>query len=330
MIRYVAGRFLWAVPMVFGITTLIFVLLELAPGDPANLYIGRGMTAETIEQIRTNLGLDQPAPVRYGRWLASAARGDLGISTSRNAPVTSVIAAALPNTLMLAGVAFAAAFLLGILLGVIQAVRQYSLLDSVLSAVALFFYSMPSFWLALMLVLTFSLAARNVWDWPIWFPASAVVSVDHEFMSLSERIVDRLRHLFLPALTLTLVLAAGVARFMRGSMLEVIRQDYVRTARAKGLPESRVVFKHALRNALIPIATLAGLYLPFLFSGAVFIETVFAWPGMGRLIVDAITARDYPVVMGASMAFATMVVVGNLLADLLYAVIDPRIRHGRT
>ena len=328
MIRYVARRMAWAVPMVFGITTLVFVLLEMAPGDPATLYIRRGMTAETVEQIRTNLGLDRPAHVRYGRWLASAARGDLGVSTSRHAPVREVIASALPNTLVLAAVAFGAAFLLGIVLGVIQAVRQYSLLDSVLSALALFFYSMPSFWLALMLVLVFSLLARNVWEWPIWFPASGMVSVDYEFLDTGARIADRLRHLFLPALSLTLVLAAGIARFMRGSMLEVVRQDYVRTARAKGLPESRIVFKHALRNALVPIATLAGLYLPFLFSGAVFIETVFAWPGMGRLIVDAITARDYPVVMGASMVFAIMVVVGNLMADLLYAIIDPRIRHG--
>lgn len=328
MTRFVGRRLLAAIPMVLGITTLIFVLLELAPGDPANLYITRGMTPETVEQIRANMGLDRPAPVRYVRWVSSAARGDLGISTSRNAPVRTVIADALPNTLVLAGVAFGAAFLIGIILGVIQAVRQYSLLDSSLSVVALFFYSMPSFWLALMLIMTFSLAARNVWHWPIWFPASGVVSVDHEFMTASGRLADRLRHLFLPALSLTLVLAAGVARFMRASMLEVIRLDFVRTARAKGLPEWKVIFKHALRNALVPIATLAGLYLPFLFSGAVFIETVFAWPGMGRLLVDSITARDYPVVMGASMVFATMVVAGNLLADVLYAVIDPRIRRG--
>ena len=327
MIRYVLRRMLWAFPMVFGITTLVFLLLEFAPGDPASLYITRGMSAETVEQIRTNMGLDRPAPVRYARWLSAAARGDLGISTSRNMPVRDVIAAALPNTLVLATVAFVAAFLLGIALGVVQAVRQYSAVDSVLTVLALFFYSMPSFWLALMLVLVFSLMARNVWDLPFWFPASGIVSVDHEFMGPGDQLVDRLRHLFLPALSLTLVLAAGIARFMRGSMLEVVRQDYVRTARAKGLPESRVVFKHALRNALVPIATLAGLYLPFLFSGAVFIETVFAWPGMGRLMVDAITARDYPVVMGVSMVFAVMVVVGNLVADLLYAIVDPRIRH---
>ncbi len=205
--------------------------------------------------------------------------------------------------------------------------RQYSLVDSVLSVVALFFYSMPSFWLALMLILVFSLFARNVWEWPIWFPASGMTSIDHEFMSGWEKVSDRARHLFLPALSLALVLTAGIARYMRGSMLEVIRQDYIRTARAKGLPERSVIFKHALRNALIPVVTLLGLYLPFLFSGTVFIETVFSWPGMGKLVVDAISQRDYPVVMGGSLIFATMVVVGNLLSDVLYAVIDPRVRY---
>jgi peptide/nickel transport system permease protein len=197
----------------------------------------------------------------------------------------------------------------------------------VLSVVALFFYSMPSFWLALMLILIFSLFARNVWDWPIWFPASGMTSVDHAFMTPGEQFRDRVMHLVLPATSLALVLAAGIARYMRGSMLEVIRQDYIRTARAKGLPEFRVIFKHALRNALIPMVTLVGLYLPFLFSGTVFIETVFAWPGMGKLMVDAIFQRDYPLVMAGAFIFAVMVVIGNLVADLLYAVVDPRIRY---
>ena len=327
MSRYVLRRLAWAIPMVLGIATLVFLVLNLAPGDPLMRYVRPGMTNEALEQVRVNLGLDQPLLVRYGKWLGAVARGDLGQSLARNRPVAEVVWSALPNTLVLAAVAFTAAFLLGIVMGVIQAVRQYSLLDSSLSVVALVFYSMPSFWLALMLILVFSLFARNVWEWPIWFPASGMVSVDHEFMGAWERLLDRARHLFLPALSLTLVLAAGIARYMRGSMLEVIHQDYVRTARAKGLPERRVIFKHALRNALLPVATLAGLYLPFLFSGAVFIEWIFGWPGMGRLIVEAIGQRDYPVVMGTSLVFATMVVVGNLLADLLYAWIDPRVRY---
>ena len=173
----------------------------------------------------------------------------------------------------------------------------------------------------------FSLMARNVWGWPIYFPASGITSTDYDFLSSGEQIVDRARHLFLPAMSLALVLAAGIARYMRGSMLEVIRQDFVRTARAKGLPERAVVFKHALRNALIPVITLVGLYIPVLFSGTVFIELIFAWPGMGRAIVEAITQRDYPLVMAASFFFAIMVVLANLLADVLYAVVDPRIRY---
>jgi peptide/nickel transport system permease protein len=188
---------------------------------------------------------------------------------------------------------------------------------------------MPSFWLALMLILVFSLYARNFWDWPIWFPSSGTRSVDYDLLSGWEKVQDRAYHLVLPVASLSLVLAAGIARYTRGSMLEVIRQDYVRTARAKGLPERVVVFRHALRNALVPVITLFGLYLPVLFSGTVFIETVFAWPGMGKTIVDAINTRDYPLVMAGSFIFAAMVVLGNLLADLLYAVVDPRIRYQR-
>jgi peptide/nickel transport system permease protein len=196
-----------------------------------------------------------------------------------------------------------------------------------MSVALLFFYSMPSFWLALMLILTFSLFARNVWEWPIWFPASGMTPTDYDFLSFGGKVRERLMHLVLPTLSLSLVLTAGIARYMRGSMLEVIRQDYVRTARAKGLSESAVVFKHALRNALIPIITLVGLYIPLLFSGTVFIEYIFAWPGMGRTIVEAINTRDYPLVMAGSFFFATMVVVANLIADILYAVVDPRIRY---
>jgi peptide/nickel transport system permease protein len=189
---------------------------------------------------------------------------------------------------------------------------------------------MPSFWLALMLILTFSLFARNVWEWPLWFPASGMTPTDYDLLPFGQQVRARVMHLVLPTASLALVLTAGIARYMRTSMLEVIRQDYVRTARAKGLSERVVVFKHALRNALIPIVTLVGLYIPLLFSGSVFIETIFAWPGLGRAIVDAINTRDYPLVMGGSFFFATMVVVANLVADMLYAIVDPRIRYERS
>jgi peptide/nickel transport system permease protein len=211
------------------------------------------------------------------------------------------------------------------LIGILQAVRQYSIIDNVLTFFALFFYSMPSFWFALMLILVFSLKASQ-WGWAIQLPASQMTSVGYEFYTAGQQISDRLMHMILPAMALGIGDAAGIARYMRGSMLEVIHQDYIRTARAKGLSERMVIFKHALRNALIPIVTLLGLYLPILLSGSVLVETIFAWPGMGRLIVDAIFQRDYPLVMATSFIAASLVVAGNLLADVLYAVVDPRIR----
>jgi len=327
MVGYIVRRLLAAIPLVLGVATIVFFVIHLAPGDPASLYVAPGVSPEAVEQVRQNMGLDRPIHERYVRWMGAMLQGDFGVSFSRNQPVRDVIRQILPNTLLLSFSALLLAFGAGILIGVVQAVRQNSLTDGALSVGSLFFYSMPSFWLALMLILIFSLYARNVWGWPIWFPASGMVSVDHHAMGPWEQVLDRARHLVLPAVSLALVLAAGVARYTRGSMLEVIRQDYIRTARAKGLPERTVIFKHALRNALIPVVTLLGLYLPVLFSGTVVIETVFAWPGMGKLMVDSIFQRDYPVVMAGAFVFAVMVVVGNLVADLLYAAVDPRIRY---
>ena len=327
MTLFLLRRLVQAVPIVLGIATLVFFLLALAPGDAVSFLVSPNITPEALEQIRRNMGLDQPVHIRYLRWMGSMLTGDFGISLTRNEPVRDIILAILPNTLTLSLSAILLAFAGGILIGVFQAVRHNRLADSALSVIGLFFYSMPSFWLALMLILVFSLGARNLWEWPIWFPASGMTSVDYPFMSPGEQICDRLAHLVLPSLSLALVLAAGIARYMRASMLEVIRQDYVRTARSKGLSEFRVIARHALPNGLIPIVTLLGLYLPTFFSGAVLIETVFAWPGMGRLVVDAIFQRDYPVVMAGTFIFAVLVVIGNLVADALYAIVDPRIRY---
>jgi peptide/nickel transport system permease protein len=323
---FVLRRLLGAIPLLVGIATIIFFVLHLAPGDPTTFYFNPNVPPEIIEQLRRNLGLDQPLHVQYFRWLASFFTGDFGYSFAQSRPVRDILLEALPNTLMLTGTALVLVFLVGILIGVLQAVRQYSIFDSASSVISLFFYSMPSFWLALMLMLVFSLKAHQ-WGWPIALPPTGITSVDYEFMTTTERIWDRISHLILPVGTLTLALAAGVARYTRGQMLEVIRQDYIRTARAKGLPERKVIMKHALRNSMLPVITLLGLYLPLLFSGAVFIEVIFAWPGMGRIIVDAIFARDYPLVMATSFVFAVIVVLGNLLADVLYAVADPRIRY---
>jgi peptide/nickel transport system permease protein len=253
--------------------------------------------------------------------------GDFGYSFGQMRPIAEILPPVMWNTLQLSFVSLVVIFGLGMLIGIFQAVRQYSIADNILTFVALFFYSMPGFWFALMLILLFSLKASQ-WGWPVQFPASQMTSVSYEFMTAGEQIKDRLMHLILPSIALGIGSAAGVARYMRGSMLEVIRQDYVRTARAKGLSERVVVFKHALRNALLPIITLLGLTLPYLFGGAVLVETIFAWPGMGRLIVEAVYQRDYPLVMATSFVIAVMVILGNLLADVLYAVADPRIRAG--
>ena len=318
--KYVLRRLAGAVPLVLGIATIIFVLIDLAPGSPIDVIAPHGMSSEGRQQLIRNFGLDQPLHVRYVRWLTALFTGDLGYSFSYSKDVRAVLIDFFPNTLLLSVAALSVSFFFGIVFGTLQAVRQYSALDSGMSVALLFFYSMPSFWLALMLILVFSLGLG-------WFPVSGLASSGAEFMPPFERFVDRLRHLALPALSLALVLTAGIARYMRGSMLEVVRQDYVRTAHAKGLPERVVVFKHALRNALLPIITLVGLYLPFLFSGTVFIESIFAWPGMGRALVGAIVQRDYALVVAGTFFFASMVVVANLVADVLYAVVDPRIRY---
>ena len=327
MTRYAIRRLIGAVPLILGIITLVFFVLHLAPGDPSLLYLSRNMSPESLEHVRRSMGLDDPVLIRYVKWLTGVLRGDFQYSLALDRPALDVVLELLPNTILLTATAMCGAFAVGILVGVFQAVRRRSPVDSLLSVVTLFFYSMPSFWLAIMMVLTFSLFARNVWDWPFWLPASGIHSPDYEFLTGLERLVDTARHLVLPATTLALVLAAGVARYVRSSMLEVMQQDFVRTARAKGLPERTVIFKHMLRNALLPVITLLGLYLPFLFSGAVLVETVFAWPGMGLLVVESIGRRDYPVVMAASLIFAGMVVLGNLIADLLYGLADPRIRY---
>jgi len=325
VIAYLLRRLVGAIPLLLGILTLIFFIINLAPGDPTARYFNPNVAPEVIEQMRRNFGLDRPLHVQYFKWLTAFLRGDFGYSFGQMRPIGDILPEVLWNTVQLMLASLVVIFVLGMLVGIVQAVRQYSAADNVLTFLALFFYSMPSFWFALMLVLLFSWKA-NQWDWPLQFPATGMTSVGYEFMSFGEKMWDRIEHLILPVTALGIGNAAGVARYMRGSMLEVIHQDYIRTARAKGLSERAVIFKHALRNALIPIITLLGLYLPVLLSGSVLVETIFAWPGMGRLIVDAIFQRDYPLVMATSFVAAAMVVIGNLLADVLYAVVDPRIR----
>lgn len=323
MIRYTARRLLQAVPILLGIVTLTFLLLHLAPGDPATAYFNPNVSPEIIERMRENLGLNLPLHEQYLRWLRSFFTGDFGYSFGQHRPVAQVIADALPNTLVLSAVSLLLIFVLGCAVGALQAVRQYSALDIATTFVSLFIYSMPGFWLGLMLILLFSSPALPE---VLRLPISGVTSIDYEFMAPAQRLLDRARHLVLPSFALGIASAAGVSRYMRGAMLEVLSQDYIRTARAKGLPETAVILRHALRNALIPIVSLLGLYLPLLFGGSIVIEVVFSWPGMGRALYNAILARDYPVVMACTFLFGVLVVFANLVADLLYAVVDPRIR----
>lgn len=322
MFQYLIRKLLMAIPLVWGVVTLIFLLLQLTPGDATDRFFTPETPPEVREMIEAKWGLDQPVHVQYGRMMGNMLQGDFGRSIAQERPVFDIIMEAVPNTLMLSIVTLVVIFGAGILMGTVQAVKQYSFIDNALSVGSLFFYSMPRFWLALMLVLIFALKLDIL-------PAAGMMdAVEYEYMTPAEQVIDRLRHLLLPGIALGVASAAGTARYMRSSMLEVIRLDYIRTARAKGLGEGTVVFKHALRNALLPIVTLLGLSLPFLFSGSVLVEIIFAWPGMGRLIVGAIFSQDTPLIIACFFVFTLMVVAGNLLADVLYSIVDPRIRLG--
>jgi peptide/nickel transport system permease protein len=306
--------------VVVGITLLSFVLIHLVPGDPIRIMLGGKAPKEVIAQIDHELKLDRPLPVQYGKYLLALLRGELGESFVLHRPVRDALADAIPHTLTLAGAGLFLDFLLGLALGVFQAMRWRRFEDVAPGNVTLFFHSMPTFWLGLVLLLVFAQRLH-------WFPVGGVGDpVLCPTVSSARCLADRLWHLALPALTLGVVGAAGTARYQRAATLEVIGRDYVRTARAKGVPERRVVLGHALRNALLPFISLVGLAFPFLLTGAVLVEWIFAWPGMGRLTVNAILQRDYPVVTASALVASVMVVLGNLAADTLYAMADPRIR----
>lgn len=303
------------------VATTTFALIHLAPGDPFSAVIDNPNVSERVRAtLRAQYGLDQPLPEQFARYAGALARGQLGWSFSHDRPVREVLADALPNTLVLMGIALAGSFALGILVALIQVARRGSFTDHAISGVTLLFFSVPDFWLAILALLTFTY-------WLPLFPVGGAVDpVMHDYMSLGGRIADRLRHLILPALTLTVLASASVARYQRAALLDVLPADYVRTARLKGLTEREILRKHVLRNALLPIITLVGLSFPALLTGAFFIEKIFAWPGMGYEVVNAIGTRDYPLVVGGVILGSIMVTLGSLLADLLYAWADPRLR----
>jgi peptide/nickel transport system permease protein len=304
--------------VVLGVVTLMFFLIRLAPGDPALLLVGPTATEQQLAAQRRELGLDRPLPQQYAAWLQRFVRGDWGTSIATGRPVRGMVAEAWPATVRLVGLSLLLSYLLGILVGAVQAARG-GRLDTLLSVVSVTLFAIPGYWLALMLVMVFTYWARAL-------PAFGAAGFDADFLTGWDRIVDSARHLALPLATLTLVGFGGTARFVRGAMLDVKGAPHVAVAQAKGLSPNQVTVRHVLRNALIPVLTLLGLSLPALFSGAVFIETIFAWPGVGRIMVEAVGARDYPVIMAATAVSATLVVIGNLVAEALTAWADPRLR----
>ncbi len=324
MLRYLVKRLLQAIPLLLGIVTITFVMIRLAPGDPMDIYVEptrqRQLDPEVIELIRQKYGLDEPMYVQYVKWIANVAKGDFGESFRYRRPVNRLLAEAIPYTLQLTVLALLFDALIGIALGILSAVKQYSLLDKTVTVGSLVVYAIPGFWLALMLVLVFSVQLG-------WFPTSQTRSMDYEFFSLGGKIADRLWHLALPVFVMGVASAAGTARYMRNRLLEVLSEEYVVAARARGFRERTVIVKHALRNALIPIVTIYGLSLPFLLGGATIIETIFAWPGMGKLTVEAVGGRDYPLIMATTTIAAALTVIGNLLADITYAAVDPRVSY---
>lgn len=318
MLHLVFRRALSGVAVVLGVLTLMFFLLRLAPGDPARLLVGPAATEEQIAAQHRALGLDRPLAAQYLSWLQQFARGDWGTSIASGRPVRAILAAAWPATVRLVGLSLLLSYALGIAVGVVQATRR-GRIDTVLSVVSVTLFAMPGYWLGLMLVMLFTYRARLL-------PSFGAAGFDADFLTGWERVADRLRHLTLPLTTLTLIGIGGTARFVRGAMLDVAGAPFVAIARAKGLSPAQVALRHVLRNALIPVLTLLGLSLPTLFSGAVFIEAIFAWPGVGRVLVEAVQARDYPVVMAATAVSAVLVVLGNLLAEALVSWADPRVR----
>jgi peptide/nickel transport system permease protein len=324
MLKYIIKRLLLSVPLVLGIVTATFFLSHLAPGDPMDMYLEpqrqRQVDPEVIELLRAKYGLDQPIHVQYVAWLKNVVRGDFGESFRHRRPVKDMLVEAVPYTIQLTILAILLDALIGITMGIISAVKQYTKLDKTVTVGSLIVYAIPSFWLALMLIMAFSVNLG-------WFPTSQTRSMNYEDLTMIGKILDRLWHLVLPVFVLGIAGAAGTARYMRNRLLEVLNEEYIVAARARGFHERTVIAKHALRNAMIPIITIYGMSLPFLLGGATIIETIFAWPGMGRLTVGAVSGRDYPIIMATTTIAAVLTVLGNLMADVTYAAVDPRVSY---
>lgn len=325
MITYLMKRLLMLIPLLFGITLITFAVIHLAPGEPVEMQTAMNpkMSAESRQRMREFYGLDKPLHVQYASWLGRMVRLDFGKSFSPdNRPVLDKISERIPVTLSLNLIALALQFGLALPIGILAAVRQDSLLDRGITVFVFLGFAVPTFWLALLLMQLFGVKLG-------WLPVSGLHSLGSETLPPLARFWDMVQHLLLPVAVATFGSLAGLSRYMRSTMLEVIRQDYITTARAKGLSERVVIYKHALRNALLPVITLLGFSLPGLIGGSVIFETIYAIPGMGQLFYQGVMARDYPLVMGILVIGAVLTLLGNLLADICYSMADPRIRHGK-
>jgi len=310
--RYLIRRLAQGAVVLFVVSAVVFAIVHAAPGGPA-LLNNPDVDPKMAKEMEKQLGLDDPIPVQYARWLGNAVRGNLGRSYQHSLGTAELLWARIPNTLLLSGTALLLAVVLAVPLGMISAVYRYSALDYAATVTAFVGVSIPVFWLAILLIIVFSVTLG-------WLPSSGMLTVGVPF---SMR--DRLLHLLMPSIVLATFPLAQLTRYVRSSMVDALAQDYVRTARAKGLPECSVLGRHALRDALIPMVTVLGVLTPRLLGGAVVTETIFAWPGLGRLAVEAAVTRDYPVILGATLLVSALVVLSNLITDFLYVVIDPRI-----
>jgi peptide/nickel transport system permease protein len=333
MIWYIIKRLLQLAPVIIGVTLIAFSLIHIAPGDPARTMLGQHATQKEINEIREKYGLDEPIIVQYGLWLSGVVRGDLGRSIITNDFVIYEISSRFPNTIELAVAAMLFAILIGGIAGIISASKQYSITDYTVMGVALFGISMPVFWLGIILMMVFGVILG-------WLPIGGRIDLMIPFQRVTgfmiidsiitfnlPALISSIKHLILPAVALGTIPMAMIARVTRSSMLEVLRQDFIRTERAKGLSERAVIYKHAVRNAMVPVVTVIGLNFGLLLAGAILTETVFSWPGLGRLVVEAVYERDYPLVVGCILIFAIVFVIVNLITDILYTYIDPRIKY---
>ena len=317
LMRGLAIPVMRALAVVFGVVTLTFVLLHLAPGDPVQRLLGPSATPAQLAAATRAAGLDRALGVQYLDWLGNAARGNFGSSIVDGRPVAGILAGAWPATALLVVLSISASWLLGIAVGAWQATTRRRTVDAALSAITVALTATPGYWLGSVLVLVFTYQLGVL-------PAFGASGLDADYLATWPRLIDRLEHLALPLLTLTLIGLGGIARFVRGSLLDLRDAEFLAVARAKGISRTRVLLRHQLRNALVPLITLLGLSLPALFSGTVFVETIFAWPGVGQVLVHAVQARDYPVVMAAATVSSVLVVTGNVMADALLRLADPR------